>query len=259
MRTSSRILISLCLAAFPMGAMVAKPVLAEEILGPSEAAAHLARAAAAAEKCGHLTVELRDELSGYANMAEVVVASEIGVEDVLRVMKQGRENGLAMACGDETEDLALSAMEAARAAMQQANAGTPEIRTTLAEQPAIQIEEEAANVVQVSLSAAGDNAPMQVNPLQEHADAGSTASLAHYTRATAAYYVERRCQHLAHGQAVRFWQQVVASHNSVLSRHDRAAVKRAKAQAMAMADAAGGCGRRTAGLVREGLSIIGQN
>ncbi len=259
MRTSSRVLISLCLAALPMGGMVAKPAFAEEILGPSDAAAHLARASAAAEKCGHLTVELRDELSSYTNMAEVVVAAEIGAEEVLSVMKQGRDGGMAMTCGDETEDLALSAIEAARAAMQQADANTPEIRSTLAEQPAIQVSEEAARVVQVSLPAAGEIEPKPAEASRQQRDAGSSAALARYTQATAAYYVERRCQHLAHAQAMRFWQQVVASHNSLLSNHDRAAVKRAKAQAMAAADAAGRCGSRTAGLVRAGLSVAGRN
>jgi hypothetical protein len=112
--------------------------------GAGRAAAHLAKANAVATRCGHLTDQLREELSGYAGMAEVVVAGQLGSDQVTRVMDEARKQAGGMTCGVETEDLALSAIEAAREAMNQAGDASPAMRSTIAEVPAIQVEEEAA-------------------------------------------------------------------------------------------------------------------
>jgi hypothetical protein len=84
-------------------------------------------------------------------MAEVVVAGQVGSDQVMRVMKQARKQASGMTCGVETEDLALSAMEAAREAMNQTAGQTPAMRSTIAEVPVIEVEEEAAQVVNASI------------------------------------------------------------------------------------------------------------
>jgi hypothetical protein len=260
MRSSSRLLISLCFAGLSVSSFINKPALAEEVLGPSDAAAHLARADAVATRCGHLTDQLREELSGYAGMAEVVVAGQLGSDQVTRVMDEARKQAGGMTCGVETEDLALSAIEAARDAMNQAGDASPAMRSTIAEVPAIQVEEEAANVVAVSIP---DNAEVKaepaVKPRAEHKKKTASADLQTYVHATAAYYLERRCQHLDHASATRFWRKIVTKHDAALSSHDRTAVASAKAQAISMARSAGACGARTARLVRAGMNMVARN
>ena len=253
MRSASGLLISVAVAVVPLALAPLKPAVAEEILGPGEAAAHLARAHGAAEKCGHLTAELRNELSDYVNMAEVVAAASVGPEEIVRLIEEGRQQGQNLACGSGTEDLAISAVNAAREALQQAEGGV-EIRDTIAETPAVEPvaveQEQAARVVE----------PQQrVREASKPEAAGSDADLIRYAQATAAYYVERRCQHLGGERAMRFWQQVVSRHNAMLSRHDRAAVAKAKARAISMAKATGSCGSKTRRIVSAGLSLVARN
>jgi hypothetical protein len=94
-------------------------------------------------------------------MAEVVVAGQVGSDQVMRVMKQARKQAGGMTCGVETEDLALSAMEAAREAMNQTAGQKPAMRSTIAEVPVIEVEEEAAQVVNASVP---DQAEITVEP-----------------------------------------------------------------------------------------------
>ncbi|MDX1717225.1 MAG: hypothetical protein R3287_09980 [Anderseniella sp.] len=260
MRSPSRLLISLCFAGLSVSGFIHKPALAEEVLGPADAAAHLARADAVASRCGHLTAQLRDELSGYSSMAEVVVAGQLGSDEVTRVMNDARKQAGGMTCGVETEDLALSAIEAARDAMNQAGDTSPSMRPTIAEVPAIQVEQEAANVVAVSIP---DDAEIKVEPAvkprTERKKKTTSGELQTYVHATAAYYLERRCQHLDHASATRFWRKIVTKHDAALSSHDRTAVASAKARAISMARSAGACGARTARLVRAGMNLVARN
>lgn len=257
MRNSSRVLISLTLAFLPLTAMSAKPALAEEILGAGDAAAHLARAHGAAVKCGHLTAPLREELSAYVNMAEVVAAPSVGPEEIVRMIEDGRQTGRSMACGNETEDLALSAMEAAREALSQADAEEATLRDTVFTAP--EIEPAAPQQVQEQQQVALESSS---SPREESAAkhaACNNRELVRYAQATAAYYIERRCQHLRHDRAVRFWKQVVSRHNAMLSSHDRAAVASAKARAKSIANASGSCGAKTRRIVSAGLSLVSRN
>jgi hypothetical protein len=259
MRNKSRLLISLALAALPLVAAPLKPALAEEILGPGDAAAHLARAHGAAEKCGHLTAGLRNELSDYVNMAEVVAAVAVGPEEIVRLIEEGRQQGRQMTCGAETEELAFSAVNAAREALHQADGGV-EIRDTIADAPVVEPvvveQEQAARVIEPEQPA---RQVEQESQSRKAARNGADEELIRYAQATAAYYVERRCQHLGGERAIRFWQQVVSRHNAMLSRHDRAAVAQAKARAISMAEASGSCGNRTRRMVSAGVSLVASN
>jgi len=243
----------------PLAMAPLKPAVAETVLGPGDAAAHLARAHGAAEKCGHLTVEMRSELSDYVNMAEVVAAAAVGPEEIVRLIEEGRQQGQNMACGSGTEELAISAVNAAREALQQAEGGA-EISDTIADAPMVEPvaveQEQAARIVETEQPA--PSAKPASKP-QASARNGSEAELIRYAQATAAYYVERRCQHLGGERAMRFWQQVVSRHNAMLSRHDRAAVAQAKARAISMAEATGSCGSRTRRMVSAGLSLVARN
>ena len=257
MRSPSRLLISLALACLPLLAAPLKPALAEAVLGPGEAAAYLARAHGAAGKCGLMSEALRNELSDYVNMAEVAAAATVGPDEIIRLMNEGREAGRAMACDAQTGDFVVSSLDAARDALAQVE-GDGFIRGTVAEAPAVQqepeepVEEQAARLVE---PAKPSPAP---EPEQRQARAND-AELIRYAQATAAYYVERRCQHLGHDRATRFWQRVVSQHNAMLSRHDRAAVARAKARAISMAEASGRCGARTRQMVSTGISLVASN
>ena len=190
----------------------------------------------------------------------MVVAGQVGSDEVTRVMNEARKQAGGMTCGSETEDLALSAMEAAREAMNQAAGEMPAMRSTIAERPAIQVEEEAAQVVNASIP---DQAEIIVEPAikpkPEPRKKQAADSLNPYVQATAAYYVERRCQHLGHAAAVRFWRRVVSKHDAALSSHDRVAVASAKARAISIARSAGACGARTARLVRASVQMVARN
>jgi hypothetical protein len=258
MRSPSRLLISVTLACLPLLASPLKPALAETVLGPGEAAAHLARAHGAAGKCGLMSEPLRNELSDYVNMAEVAAASTVGPDEIVRLMNEGRQAGRAMACNEQTRGFVLSSLDAAREALAQAE-GDGFIRGTVATAPAVQ--QDAQEPVEEQLAArVVEPAKPKPAPEPEQLQArGNDAELIRYAQATAAYYVERRCQHLGHDRATRFWQQVVSRHNAMLSRHDRAAVARAKARAISMAEASGRCGARTRQMVSTGISLVASN
>ena len=271
MRNSFRLLISLSFAVLPLYSLAIKPVTAAEILNSQDAAAHLARAHSAAEKCGHLSLAQLDELSSYVNAAEVVVAGQIGSEAVLRLMKRGQESGKAMSCGYQTEELATAALEAARVAMQQAgqedfqqaahldvNTGPAYDEQQLSIRPSVVEVDQAARVIE-PLSVETEQ-PKPAKKVEKKPEPVKTTAvkqdLSQYARATAAYYVERRCGHLNHSQAMNFWKAIVSKHNAALTSHSRSDVARAKAQAIAMANQTGGCGSRTRQLVTAGLSLV---
>jgi hypothetical protein len=271
MRNAARLLISLSLAALPFYSLAVKPVLAEQVLGAQDAAAHLARAHAAAEKCGHLTQARLDELSSYVNAAEVVVAGQIGPDAVLRLMKRGQASGNAMACSHQTQELANAALEAAREAMQQAGdqnfrqavyTDAPQDVEQVGFRPTLSDEQQAARIVEPLPEEHHVAAPAKVKKAEKREKpanretARDATDLGRYTLAAAAYYVERRCGHLQHGQAVNFWKGVVAQHNSALASHKRADVARAKANAIAIANRTGGCSARTRRMVNSGLSLV---
>ncbi len=271
MKNLAHLTISLCLAAVPLYSMTVKPAMAEQILGPQDAAAHLARAHAAAEKCGYLSEAERDELSSYVNAAEVVVAHQVGSEAVLKLMDRGRVSGANMTCGGETAELAGAALAAAREAMQQAGDNTfqqaanssmeedagSDFRPTLAD------EQQAARIVE-PLDVENDTpAPVTEatlkkaeKPQLKEQQNPTGVDLGNYVRATAAYYVERRCGHLAHAQAVGFWKAIVNKHNLALATHNRSEVARAKARAESIANQSGGCGSGTKHMVHSGLSLV---
>jgi hypothetical protein len=253
MRSPSGLLISLALACLPLVASPLKPVMAQAVLGPGDAAAHLARAHGAAGKCGILSEALRNELSDYVNMAEVAGAAAVGPDEIVRMMNEGREAGHAMACDEQTSDFVSSSLGAAREALAQAE-GEGVIRGTVATAPAVQQEAQEAAEEQTERVAETPKPKPEARQAR-----GNDAELIRYAQATAAYYVERRCQHLGHDRATRFWQRVVSQHNAMLSRHDRAAVARAKARAISMAEASGRCGARTRQMVSTGMSLVASN
>lgn len=254
MRSPSGLLISLALACLPLVASPLKPVMAQAVLGPGDAAAHLARAHGAAGKCGLMSEALRNELSDYVNMAEVAGAAAVGPDEIVRMMSEGREAGRAMACDQETSGFVSSSLEAAREALAQAE-GDGFIRGTVATAPAVQQEVQEPAEQQAAASLVEAAKPKPASQPEQRQARGNDAELIRYAQATAAYYVERRCQHLDHDRAVRFWQQVVSRHNAMLARHDRAAV----ARAISMAEASGRCGARTRQMVSTGVSLVASN
>lgn len=80
----------------------------------------------------------------------------------------------------------------------------------------------------------------------------SGGGLAGYTHRTRAYYVQRRCRHLAYGDDLRFWKIIAAQHRRLVRRFGSSAVSRAQARARSAASRIR-CGYRSEQIVVAGL------
>jgi hypothetical protein len=251
MYTATRLLISLSFSLLPIYGLTVKPASAEQQLGPSDALVHLTRAHAVAARCKHLTAGERDELSHYSHIAELIVAKEVGAPETIALLEKGQASAAAMNCGSESGKLAVSALDAARHAMQSAENTVRRSGNEPVEIVGSLYPEDEPRQAYDEQSSASDR---EMEP-ETFAGRGRLPELDIYERAAAAYYVERRCQHLGYSQSVRFWKAVVARHNALLRRHRKSLVARAKKRAIAIARASGRCGLRTRRMVSSGVSL----
>ncbi len=245
MRKLSRIMISLPLLAAPLVLAIAMPgpAMAEvRNVGPSGALELLAQSRAADAKCKHLTGAEHAELVDYVAKAEVAVAARNGA-DAARASRQiGKGLGSKMACGRESEELVRATMDAARRAMDAARSET-RTRRVVRREPVTR-----ARAVYPTKAVIRNIAPAKGN-----------TGLNGYRAVTAAYYLERRCNHLPRSQSMAFWKSVVAMHKSVLHKYSTSQVAKAKRQAERSARAKGRCGTRTAQIVRRGYANVRNN
>ena len=79
-----------------------------------------------------------------------------------------------------------------------------------------------------------------------------SGSLQGYTHRTRAYYIQRRCRHLAYADDLRFWKSIAAQHKRLVRHHGSSAVSRAQARARAAASRIR-CGYRSEQIVVAGL------
>ena len=234
MRKFSRVVISLPLLAAAWMAGTSAMSASVQELGHSEAVRVLAESQAIDTKCRYLTRPEHDELQDYVARAEVVAAVHVGVHAATTALHKGTAAGEAADCGRKSEIVVRATMDAARRA--------------------ISSQQQQSKSYAVKRKKRRDRKSGSGNQAAERAVL--TGSLAKYRSLTAAYYVERRCQHLSHAQAVDFWRRIVRMHNRVLTSQGPDALSVAKAQAIARAKSKRRCNSSTARLVRTSYQKI---
>lgn len=233
MRTASKIVVSLPLLAGAWMVGIGTMNAAVQDLRPSEAVELLARSEAIDVKCQHLSSAEHQELRDYVARAEVAVASQTSAERAGVALSKGAAAGNATACGRESEITVRATMDAARRAITASRNSQPQ-----------QVAAPAKPKKQQVALRTSEPAPR------------ATGKTARYTRLAAAYYVERRCKHLSHAQAVDFWKRIVRMHKAVLSSHGPDALTRAKSRAIAKAGSMRRCNSNSAKLVRASYRAI---
>ena len=234
MRKISRIVISLPLLAAAWMAGTNSMNAAVQELGHSEAVRVLAKSQAIDSKCRYLTRPEHNELQDYVARAEVVAAVHVGAHAATTALHSGTQAGEATDCGRESETVVRATMDAARRA----------ISTKQRQRKSYAAKRKKRRSQKIGSNRRTAEAALL------------TGSLAKYRSLTAAYYVERRCQHLSHAQAVDFWRRIVRLHNRVLTSQGPDALSVAKAQAIARAKARRRCNSSTARLVRASYQKI---
>lgn len=243
MRSLSRFVITLPVLLLPLVSGGLRPALATEVLGPGDAARHLASAQAVDAKCHLLDQASEDELSDYVAMAEIAAAGQIGSEQAAAAIETGQDAGVAMACDATSAELARSALEAARIAFR---GDGPGLRGQVADAAP---EDDIVKPVSKQKARERVAATLPVADEPQPARNADRKGLDEYRRIAAAYYVEYRCRHLRQADTMRFWKTVATYHQAALDRFGRDEVARAKASAEAMASQQGRCGARTQRLV----------
>ncbi len=232
MRSFSKIVISLPLLAGAWIVGTGSMNAAVQEFGASQAVEILARSESIDARCRYLSASEHQELQDYVAKAEVAAAGSAGAERASDAIRAGSAAGKTAKCNRLSEITVRATMDAARRAV-------------------------AANMEPAS---APVKKKRRAKKIRTSAPTNGTVrmsgSAARYRRLAAAYYVERRCQHLSHAQAVDFWRRIVNLHNRVLTTHGPDALSAAKSQAIAHAKAKRRCNMGTAKLVRTSYRII---
>lgn len=235
MRNFSRTLITLPVFAVPLLVGGLKPALALSVT-PLEAVQLLAEAKAANARCHHLDEAGRQDLAELAAVAEIAAVQRTGIEDARGAVAAGRSAGEKGRCGSDRR----AAIDAALAAAREASAAAAK-RT-----------EPRMPVRLAAKSRPGSGAmPLPAAEVRRLGKGG----LAGYSRLAVAYYIERRCRHLARKGARTFWSHIVRRHAAMLAANPGSKVAAAQRGAAAKADGQA-CGARTASLVRSAFAEI---
>ncbi len=224
--------------------LLSKPAPAAP-LGPVDATEHLAKARATDAKCHFLAETDREELSGYAARAEVVVASKEGVDVARSAVKTGELAGQVMPCTTDSEKLVRSSLEAGRQAAQSSRSGAVAERAPEPEPQAPQrLDPNASQII----GGLGNEAEARPGAYSLFEASQSRRSLARYQHEATAYYLELRCRHLRNRQVREFWDRIVAKHQAMLQAYGGRKVMRAQAEAEAVA-ARRPCGPQSASFI----------
>ena len=239
MSNFKNLVVSLPLLVIPVGLALSSVAKAETVnVGPSGAVKLLSQSNAVNTKCNYLPSSQKSELSGYLAKAEIAAASMDGTQQARTARKQGAKLGKQMDCSADSKELVTATLDAARRAMRAAIAQKRTRVRTAKRRPAPYVARK-----------------VKIDPSLPRATIfRKKGSLTRYRKLTAAYYLERRCQHLSRAEAVGFWKRIVARHNAVLSKYSTAQVAKAKRDAERAANAQGACGARTAQIVRAGYA-----
>ncbi len=232
MRLFSKIVISLPLLAGAWMVGTGSMNAAVQEFGPRQAVEILAKSESIDAKCGYLSASEHQELQDYVAKAEVAAAGSAGADRAGNAVRVGAAAGKAAKCNRDSEFTVRATMDAARRAV-------------------------AMNMEPASAPAKKKRRAKKIRTgAPSNGTIRMSGSAARYRRLAAAYYLERRCQHLSHAQAVDFWRRIVALHNQVLTTHGPDALSAAKLQAIAHARAKRRCNAGTARLVRTGYLTI---
>ncbi len=221
-----------------------------QAMTPAEALHILAQARAVDGKCHYLAAPVHSELSGYVAKAEIATASRQGAQAAKTAVSTGQKAGLASACGADSKDLVLAALDAAREAMRQARtAAAAQSRSRKAVRKGVRRKGTARHDVRISRNRKADDYQLiaRISP-KRRAQAKKTnqgGGLKRYVSLATAYYRDLRCKRLPYAQSLRLWKQVRAMHYALVRSAGGAAVARAKATARARA-ARLSCGPRLA-------------
>ena len=219
-------------------------------VGPAGAVKLLAQSKTVNARCKHLSASEKLELSDYTAKAEIAVAAMQGASVAQNARRAGVSAGKTMTCGRDSEELVRASLDAARRAMTQARNSSAKQQQHRRRKRQVKIK--PAPDIRQSLSP--QTATTVTIPKARISK--NTGSLTRYRRITAAYYLERRCQHLPPRQAVAFWRQIVVSHKAVLKKYSSAQVARAKNEAEAIARRQGACNSATRKIVMAGYKGV---
>ncbi len=197
---------------------------------------------AAEQKCNTLSSGDREDLATHAAFAEVAAARVNGSGAVMDV--RSRVSG-AVSCGSARSKAAAGL--AAGRKFEQKFVDQSEAIAAAKRRKAKRKKQRVASAAQRAAAAA----PAQQKRQQQFAENGGSA-LSGYTQQTRAYYVQRRCRHLAYGDDLRFWKKIAANHKRLVRRFGSSAVSRAQSRAQRAA-ARVQCGRQSKQIVVAGL------
>lgn len=234
MRKFTHLVISLPLLVAPLALAGVAPVKAEvQNVGATGAVRLLSQSTTADAKCRYLPGHENAELNDYAAKAEIAAARMTSAASAQHARRQGKKLGKTMICGQTGEGIVRATLDAARRAMAKVRAqrGKRRVAVRQSSNQRVIVRREAGRPIEMVRNA---------------------SSLTRYRRVTEAYYLERRCQHLSRAKAVRFWKQIVASHNAVLRKYSTSQVAKAKSGAENAARNRGRCNSRTAQIVQSG-------
>ncbi len=196
---------------------------------------------AAEQKCRTLSRSEREDLATHAAYAETAAAKTNG-SSAVKVVRS--EVNSAVSCG--TARTKVTAALAAGRRFEQKFVGQAKARSAAARKKAKRKKQRTA-------AAARTPAPTRVRSTERAwAARPANGNLKGYTRQTRAYYVQRRCRHLAYGEDLRFWKMIAANHKRLIRRYGSSAVSRAQSRAQRAA-ARVRCGNKSKQIVVAGL------
>ncbi|MEM7428507.1 MAG: hypothetical protein AAF441_20645 [Pseudomonadota bacterium] len=197
---------------------------------------------AAEQKCRTLSSGEREDLATHAAFAEVAAARVSGSGAVKNV--RNRVSG-GVSCGS-----ARAKVTAALAAGRRFEQKFVDRSKALAVAGRKKAKRKKQRVARLSSQTAAAAQQKEQQRRQFAENAGP--ALSGYTHHTRAYYVQRRCRHLAYGDDLRFWKMIAASHKRLVRRFGSSAVSRAQSKARRAA-ARVRCGHRSKKIVVAGL------
>ncbi len=189
-------------------------------------------------QCNHLGAQQRADLGDISANAEILTAREIGSEEVREIVASARQFGEEQGtqCGDATAEAVQLSLNVA---YEYADAHAERTEETASSERSEQRDTAIA---------------------EEPAETPGADLLGRFGSQTEAYYLQRRCGHLAYADDLRFWQLIAHQHQAMLNRFGSSAISQMQRSAEARANSAQlSCGSQTRRMVRSGYASIAQD
>jgi len=208
--------------------------------------------------CKHLTPAERGELQSITSHAEIVAARDLGAERVREITAGAREfaDQRGSDCGEETERAVRLSLNVARDfARNETVSAADQAPVTITPDPTApepRTEPEQSREEDRTATAPAEEAVRE--------ERSSANDLDRFGAQTQAYYVQRRCSHLAYRDDLHFWKLIAHQHKVMVRRHGGRAVARMQRAAEAAANARSfRCGQRSRRMVRRGYASLRQD